>query len=51
MKETVVLESKEVREIIANYLGIKIEDVIPQRYSFSVAGLSADEIKQKLKKV
>ncbi len=49
MKTTVQLESKDVREIIAKYLGVKLEDVIPNRYSFSVAGMSAEEISQKIK--
>ena len=49
MKTTVTLESKDVREIIAKFLGIKIEDVIPQRYSFSIANMSAEEIEKKIK--
>lgn len=49
MKTTVTLESKDVREIIAKFLGIKIEDVIPQRYSFSIANMSADEIEKKIR--
>ena len=49
MKTTVTLESKDVREIIAKFLGIKIEDVIPQRYSFTVANMSAEEIEKKIR--
>ena len=49
MKTTVTLESKDVREIIAKFLGIKIEDVIPQRYSFSIANMSAEEIEKKIR--
>lgn len=49
MKTTVTLESKDVREIIAKFLGIKIEDVIPQRYSFTGANMSADEIEKKIR--
>ena len=49
MKTTVQLESKDVRLIIARFLGIPIEDVIPNRYSFSIAGLSAEEIEKRLK--
>lgn len=49
MKTTVQLESKDVREIIAKFLGIPIEDVIPNRYSFSVANLSTEEIEKALK--
>lgn len=50
MKTTVQLESKDVREIIAKFLGIPIEDVIPNRYSFSIANKSAKEIEEVLKK-
>lgn len=49
MKTTVTLDSKDVREIIAKYLGIKIEDVIPRRYSFTVANMSAEEIEKKIR--
>ena len=48
MKTTVQLESKEVRVIIARFLGISIEDVIPNRYNFSVVGMSAEEIENKI---
>ena len=48
MKTTVTLESKDVREIIANYLGIRIEDVIPNRYGFSVANMPANVIAEKI---
>ena len=50
MKTTVQLESKDVREIIAKFLGIPIEDVIPNRYSFSIANKSAEEIEEAVKK-
>ena len=49
MKTTVQLESKDVREIIAKFLGVKLEDVIPNRYSFSVVGMTAEEIERKIK--
>ena len=49
MKSTVTLETKDVREIIALFLGIRMEDVTPNRYSFSVAGIPADEIERKVK--
>lgn len=49
MKTTVQLESKDVREIIAKVLKIPIENVIPNRYSFSVAGLSAEEIEKRIR--
>ena len=48
MKVTVQLESKDVRLIIAKFLGIPVDDVIPNRYSFSVAGMSAAEIEKRL---
>ena len=48
MKTTVTLESKDVREIIAKFLGVKIEDVIPNRYSFAIANMSAEKIERKI---
>lgn len=48
MKTTVQLETKDVREIIAKFLGVSTEDVIPNRYSFSVANMSAEEIERKI---
>lgn len=48
MKTTVTLESKDVREIIAKFLGVKIEDVIPNRYSFAIANMSAEEIERRI---
>ena len=48
MKTTVQLETKDVREIIARFLGVALEDVIPQRYSFSVANMSAEEIEKRI---
>lgn len=49
MKTTVQLDSKDVREIIAKFLGVSVEDVIPNRYSFSVANMDAEEIARKIK--
>lgn len=48
MKTTVQLDSKDVRIIIAKFLGVSVDDVIPNRYSFSIANLSADEIERKI---
>ena len=48
MKVTVQLESKDVRVIVAKFLGVKIEDVIPSKYSFGIANMSAEEIEKKL---
>ena len=49
MKTTVQLDSKDVREIIARFFGIPIENVIPNRYSFSIANMSAEEIEKKIR--
>ena len=49
MKTTVQLESKDVRTILARFLGVKVDDIIPNRYSFSVANMSAEEIEKKIK--
>lgn len=48
MKVNVLLESKDVKLIIAKFFGIKPEDVVPTKYSFSIVGLSAEEIARKL---
>ena len=48
MKTTVQLDTKDIREIIAKFLQIPSEDVIPNRYSFSVANISAEEIEKKI---
>lgn len=49
MKVVVNLESADIRLIIAKFLGVKLEDVIPNRYSFGVANIKAEEIEKKLK--
>lgn len=48
MKTTVQLESKDVRTIIAKFLGIPEEQVIPMRYNFAVEGLTAEEIEKRI---
>lgn len=48
MKATVTLDGKDIRKIISLFLGIPEEDVIPLRYNFAVAGLSAEVIERKL---
>ena len=48
MKQTVSLESKDVRQIIARFLGIPIENVVPNRYSFSIVGMDASAIAAKI---
>ena len=48
MKTTVQLENKDVREIIAKFLETSVENVIPNRYNFSIVGMTAEEIKAKI---
>lgn len=48
MKSTVTLEAKEVRTIIAQFLGIKEEQVVSLRYNFAVEGITAEEIEAKI---
>lgn len=50
MKTTVQLENKDVKTIIAKFLGIPEEQVIPMRYSFSVEGMTVEEIQAKIEK-
>ena len=49
MKTTIQLEGKDVRAIIAKFLGIPEEQVIPMRYNYAIEGLSAEEIEKHLK--
>lgn len=49
MKTTVQLETKDVREMISRFLQIPAEDVIPNRYSFSIANMEAAEIEKRIK--
>ena len=48
MKTQITLDSKEVKTIIAKFLGISEEQVIPLRYNFAIEGLSAEEIERKI---
>lgn len=48
MKQVITLDSKEVRKVISLFFGIKEEDVVPNRYSFGVTGLTEEEIEKKL---
>lgn len=48
MKPTVQLDGKDVRLIISKFLGIPLDDVIPQRYSYSIVGMSAEEIEKRI---
>ena len=49
MKETVTLEGKDVRQIIADYLGISVDNVIPNRYTYSVVGITAEDVKKRMR--
>lgn len=48
MKSTVTLESKDIRKIIALFLDISEDNVIPLRYNFSIAGLNAEDIEKRI---
>lgn len=50
MKAAVQLESKDIRVIIARFLGVPEENIIPQRYGFSVVGMTAGEIEGRINK-
>ena len=47
MKTQITLDSKEVKTIIAKFLGISEEQVIPLRYNFAIEGLTVEEIERK----
>lgn len=49
MKTQITLNSKEVRTIIAKFLGVKEEQVIPMRYNFAIEGMTMEQIAEKLK--
>ncbi len=48
MKTFVSLESKDARAIIAKFLCIPIENVIPQRFGFGITGMEAAEIARRI---
>lgn len=48
MKTQITLDSKEVKTIIAKFLGISEEQVIPLRYNFAIEGMAVEEIERKL---
>ena len=48
MKQQITLESKDVKKIIAKYLGIPEEKVVPLRYNFAIEGMSVEEIERKM---
>lgn len=49
MKSTVQLDGKDVCTIIAKFLGIPEDQVIPMRYNYAIEGLTAEEIEKRLK--
>jgi len=48
MKTVINLETKDVRIIISKFLRIPEEDVIPNRYSFAVSGLTEAQILERI---
>ena len=48
MKTTVQLESKDVRIIIAKFLDIPEDRVIPMRYNFAIEGMTDEEIEKRI---
>ena len=51
MKTSVTLESNELRAIVAMTLGITEKQVIQQRYSIAIEGLTAEEISARMAKL
>lgn len=49
MTQNVTLDNKEVREIIAKFLGISVEQVVSLKYNFAITGLSAEEITKRMR--
>lgn len=48
MNSGIILDSKDVKEIIAKFLGISIDNVVPTKYSFMITGITEEEIKKKM---
>lgn len=48
MKKTYTLDNKDIRLIIAKYLEIRLEDVIPNKYTYSVSGIDEPKLIDKL---
>lgn len=46
MKQPTVLEDKEVRKIIANYLGIDVKRISRLKYSYAIEDATCGEIKK-----
>lgn len=48
MKQQITLEGKEVRTIIAKFLDISEDQVIPLRYNFAIEGMTIEELERKI---
>lgn len=48
MKVQITLDNKDVRKIIAKFLNIPEERVIPMRYNFAIDGMSQEAIQRKI---
>lgn len=44
MESAVVLDANDVKKIIASYLGVKEEQVIKSQYSYTVKGVTGEQI-------
>jgi hypothetical protein len=49
MKQVITLESKELKAIVAKALNIPESNVVQQRYSIAIEGLSPEEVDRKIK--
>ena len=49
MKQQIILESAELKAIVAKALNIPEKNVVQLRYSIAIEGLSAAEIEKKIK--
>lgn len=49
MKSTITLDSKDVRIILAKFFEVPLEKIIPNRYNFSIEGMTAEEVEKKIK--
>ncbi len=50
MIDGVTLNGADVRLIVALFLGVPTEAVIPMKYSYIVNGMTVEEVKAKLEK-
>lgn len=49
MTPAVILDTKTVKEVLALFFGIRPEDIIPNKYSFDIKGITLDEANEILK--